>query len=53
LPKTRNCLPYLGRYFPHLSEAKPKEGIFVGADTRKLIFDEELLRNITEVERKA
>jgi hypothetical protein len=33
-----------------LSEVKPKEGIFVGDDTRKLIFDEEFIRNMTEVE---
>jgi hypothetical protein len=30
LPKTGNCFKYLRKKFPHLSEAKPKEGVFVG-----------------------
>jgi hypothetical protein len=36
-----------------LSEAKPKEGLFVGPDIRKLIFDEDFLLTMTEVERQA
>jgi hypothetical protein len=36
-----------------LSEVKLKEGIFVGPDTRKLMFDEVLLLTMTEVEREA
>jgi hypothetical protein len=36
-----------------LSEAKLKEGVFVGPDLRKLIFDEDFLLTATEVEREA
>jgi hypothetical protein len=39
LPKTGNCFKYLCKNFPHLLAAKLKEGIFVGPDIRKLIFD--------------
>jgi hypothetical protein len=36
-----------------LSEAKLKEGVFVGPDIRKPIFDEDFLLTMTEVEREA
>jgi hypothetical protein len=36
-----------------LSEARLKEGVFVGPDIRKLMFDEGFLLTITEFERKA
>jgi hypothetical protein len=36
-----------------LSEAKLKEGVFVGPDIRKLMFDEDFLLMMTEVEREA
>jgi hypothetical protein len=36
-----------------LSEAKLEEGVFVGPDIRKLVFDEEFLLTMTEVERQA
>jgi hypothetical protein len=36
-----------------LSEAKLKEGLFVGPDIRKLMFDEDFLLAMTEVEREA
>jgi hypothetical protein len=39
--------------FPHLSEAKLKEGVFVGPDIRKLIFDEDFLLTMTRVAREA
>jgi hypothetical protein len=39
--------------FSHLSEAKLKEGVFVGPDIRKLMFDEDFLLTMTEVEIKA
>ena len=39
LPKDGDCFTYLCSKFPHLSEAKPKEGIFVWPDIRKLMFD--------------
>jgi hypothetical protein len=36
-----------------LSEAKLKEGVFVGPDIRKLVLDEDFLLTMTEVEREA
>jgi hypothetical protein len=39
--------------FPHLSEGKLKEGIFVGPNIRKLMFDEDFLLTMAEVEREA
>jgi hypothetical protein len=36
-----------------LSEAKLKEDFFVGPDIRKLVFDEDFLLTMTEVEREA
>jgi hypothetical protein len=36
-----------------LSEAKLKHDIFVGPDIRKLMFDEDILLTMTEVEREA
>jgi hypothetical protein len=53
LPKTGNCFKYLCKTFPDLSEAKLKEGIFVGPGTRKLMFDEDFLLTMTGVEREA
>jgi hypothetical protein len=53
LPKTGNCFKYLCKSFPHLSEAKLKEDLFVGPDIRKVIFDEDFLLTTTEVEREA
>jgi hypothetical protein len=51
-PKTGNCFKYLCKMFPHLSEAKLKEGV-VGPDIRKLMFYEDFLLTMTEVEREA
>jgi hypothetical protein len=53
LPKTGNCFKYLCKTLPHLSEAKLKEDVFVGPDIRKLIFNEDFLLTMTEVEREA
>jgi hypothetical protein len=53
LPKTGNCFKYLCKTFPHLSEAKLKEGIFVGPDIRKLMLCDDFLLTMTEVEREA
>jgi hypothetical protein len=39
--------------FPHLTEAKPKEGVFVGPDARKQLFEEDVLFTMTGIERKA
>jgi hypothetical protein len=36
-----------------MSEAKLKKGVFVGPDIRKLMFDEDFLLTMTEVEREA
>jgi hypothetical protein len=36
-----------------LSEAKLKEGIFVGPDLRQLMFDEDFLLTMTEVQEEA
>jgi hypothetical protein len=44
---------YLCKKFPHLSEAKLKEGVFIGPDVRKLMFDEDFLLTMTEVGREA
>jgi hypothetical protein len=40
LPKEEECFKYLCKKFPGLSDAKLKEGIFVGSDIRKLLLDE-------------
>jgi hypothetical protein len=40
LPKTGNCLKHLCKKI-HLSRAKLTEGVFVGPDIRKLMFDED------------
>jgi hypothetical protein len=47
LPKTGNCFKYLCKKFPHLSEAKLKEGVFVGSGIRKPMFDEDFLLTMT------
>ena len=39
LPKEGDCFKYLCNQFPGLSEAKLKEGIFVGLDIRKIVKD--------------
>jgi hypothetical protein len=51
-PKTGNCFKYLYKNVSHLSEAKLKEGVFVSSDIRKLMFDEDFLLTMTEVERQ-
>jgi hypothetical protein len=53
LPKTGNFFKYLCKTFTHLSESKLKEGVFVGPDIRKLMFDEGFLLTVTEVAREA
>jgi hypothetical protein len=44
---------YLCKKFPHLSEAKLQEGVFVGPDIRKPMFNEDFLLTMTEVGREA
>jgi hypothetical protein len=53
LPKTGYCFKYLYKKFPHLSKATLKEGVFVGRDIRKLMFNEHFLLTKTEGEREA
>jgi hypothetical protein len=52
LTKTGNCFKYLSKTFPRMSEATLKEGVLVGRDIRKTIFDEYFLLTMTEVERE-
>ncbi|GBL83358.1 hypothetical protein AVEN_110670-1 [Araneus ventricosus] len=40
LPKEGECFKYLCDRFPGLSEAKLKEGVFIGPDNRKIMKDE-------------
>lgn len=53
LDKTGNCFQYLCSQFPNLSDAKLKEGIFVGPDIRKLMSDEHFESTMTEIEQQA
>jgi hypothetical protein len=47
------CFKYLCKKFPGLSDAKLKEGIFVGPDIRKLLSDNLLETTMKTVEREA
>jgi hypothetical protein len=53
LQRDGNCFKYLCIKFPGLSEAKLKEGIFVGPDIRKLISDEMFETTMSNFEREA
>ena len=53
LPKDGEIFKYLSSKFPRLSEAKPKEGIFVGPDIRKLMNDNNVENVMNDVERSA
>jgi hypothetical protein len=48
-----NCFKYFCSKSPGLSEAKLKEGIFVGPDIRKLILDEMFETAVSNVKREA
>ncbi|BFZ15669.1 hypothetical protein BsWGS_18707 [Bradybaena similaris] len=52
LPKDGPCFKYLVERFPMLSEAKLKEGVFVGPDIRKMMKDDifEASMNVAEKE---
>jgi hypothetical protein len=50
--KTVNFSNTFAKMFPHFSEAKPKEGLFVGPDIRELMSDADFLLTMTEVERE-
>lgn len=51
LNKEGKCFKYLFEKFPSLSDAKIKEGIFVGPDIRKLMKDTKFESVMNEVER--
>ena len=47
MARESNCFRYLQQQFPSLSEAKIKEGIFVGPDIRRLMKDEHFAEIMT------
>jgi hypothetical protein len=53
LQKLEIFFNHLYNTVPHLSQAKLKEGVFVGPVIRKRMFDEDFLLTMTEVEREA
>ncbi|GBL84988.1 hypothetical protein AVEN_42236-1 [Araneus ventricosus] len=53
LPKDGECSKYLCDQFPGLSEAKLKEGVFVGPGIRKMMKDENFEIKMETNERKA
>ncbi|KRY46233.1 hypothetical protein T03_5847 [Trichinella britovi] len=53
LDKNGTCFQYLCTQFPLLSDAKLKEGIFVGPDIQKLIKDKMFSSTVTQVEEEA
>ncbi|GBM49599.1 hypothetical protein AVEN_31300-1 [Araneus ventricosus] len=53
LPKEGECFTYLCDQFPGLSEAKLKEGVFVGPDIRKMMKDDNFETKMETNERKA
>uniref|UniRef100_A0A1B6BZC3 Uncharacterized protein n=1 Tax=Clastoptera arizonana TaxID=38151 RepID=A0A1B6BZC3_9HEMI len=53
LPKDGSCFKYLCRKFPNLSEAKLKEGVFVGPDIQKMMFDINFENTATRNEKEA
>ncbi|GBM92998.1 hypothetical protein AVEN_161839-1 [Araneus ventricosus] len=52
LPKEGECFKYLCDQFPGLSEAKLKEGVFIGPDIRKIMKDENFETKMETNERK-
>jgi hypothetical protein len=53
LPKERECFKYLCKKFSGLSDAKLKEGIFVGPDIRKFLSDDLFETTMKTAEREA
>ncbi|GBN24438.1 hypothetical protein AVEN_39044-1 [Araneus ventricosus] len=53
LPKEGECFKYLCDQFPGLSEAKLKEGVFIGQDIRKIMKDENFETKMVTNERRA
>ncbi|GBM32553.1 hypothetical protein AVEN_187143-1 [Araneus ventricosus] len=52
LPKEGECFKYFCDQFSGLSEAKLKEGVFVGSDIRKMMKDENFDTKMETTERK-
>ena len=53
LNKDGNCYKYICKKFPGISDAKVKEGIFVGPQIRKLISDTLFEETMTDTEKQA
>jgi hypothetical protein len=53
LPKEGVCFKYVCKKFPGLSDAKLREGIFVGPDIRKLLPDDLFEMTMKTVEKEA
>ena len=53
LPKDGETFKYLSSKFPRLTEAKLKEGVFVGPDIRKLLKDSSFKNVINDIEGSA
>ncbi|CAN2389181.1 hypothetical protein PRIEUP_LOCUS18277 [Pristimantis euphronides] len=52
LPRDGECFKYLVTKFPSLSEAKLKEGVFVGPDIRRLLADKEFVNTMTDPQKE-
>ncbi|XP_036342330.1 uncharacterized protein LOC118751618, partial [Rhagoletis pomonella] len=53
LDKNSESFLHLETVFPKLSDAKIKEGIFIGPQIRKLMIDENFVEKLNEVEKRA
>lgn len=53
LDKDGPAFTYLRQRFPHLSDAKVKEGIFIGPQIKAMLTDDAFLSQMTPVERRA
>lgn len=51
--KNGKCFKYICSKFPKLSDAKLKEGVFVGPDIRALCKDEDFQNSMTPIEKEA
>ena len=53
MDKQREDFAYLRQKFPKISEAKIKEGIFVGPQIKQLLEDQDLSVNSNSTDRRA
>jgi len=51
--KTSHGIEYLRNKFPNVSDAKIKEGIFIGPQIRELLQDKQFDEDLNETERNA